>query len=202
MLSKIENFPDDLKQCIAFHGHLCPGLIYGYRVAKEACRALETGRSGDEEIVAVAENDSCAVDALQVILGTTLGKGNLIIRDYGKNAFTIADRKSGRALRFSRTKEYRYGGDRPEEFERLEAKLNGNEITEEERKRQRLLKSLDLLTRDFKEIFYTEEMPSADWDYAPVEKSLLCSVCGEMTMASRLVKRGGKLCCIPCTNKP
>lgn len=202
MSSESESFPEDLQQCIAFHGHLCPGLIYGYRAAKEACRVLGTGRSSDEEILALAENDSCAVDALQVILGTTLGKGNLIVRDYGKNAYTIADRKSGRALRFSRTREYRYGGDRPEEFARLEAKLSGNEITEEERKRQRFLKSLDLLKRDFNEIFDTEEMPFGDRDYAPIEKSLPCSVCGEMTMAGRLVKRGGKLCCIPCANKP
>ena len=56
--------PDDLKKCVEFHGHLCPGLVYGYRVAKAAMNLLEINRSRDEEVVAVSENDSCAVDAL------------------------------------------------------------------------------------------------------------------------------------------
>ena len=30
--------PEDLKKCVAFHGHLCPGLVYGYLVAKEAIK--------------------------------------------------------------------------------------------------------------------------------------------------------------------
>ncbi len=94
--------PDDLKQCSAFHGHLCPGLVYGYIVAKESIRLLDLKRSMDEEVVAVCENDSCAVDGLQVMLGTTAGKGNLIIRDYGKNAYTVINRSGKKAYRFSR----------------------------------------------------------------------------------------------------
>ena len=70
--------PEDLKRCIAFHGHLCPGLVYGYLVAKEAVRLLGLRRSQDEEVVVISENDTCAVDALQVLLGTTTGKGNLM----------------------------------------------------------------------------------------------------------------------------
>ena len=71
--------PDDLNTCIEFHGHLCPGLVYGYLVGKEAIKLLHLKRSKDEEIVAISENDSCAVDALQVLLGTSIGKGNLIL---------------------------------------------------------------------------------------------------------------------------
>ena len=62
--------PEDLKKCIEFHGHLCPGLIYGYIVAKAAMDLLKLNRSRDEEVVAISENDSCAVDALQILLGT------------------------------------------------------------------------------------------------------------------------------------
>jgi len=70
--------PEDLKKCVEFHGHLCPGLVYGYLVAKEAINLLNLKRSKDEEVVVISENDSCAVDALQVLLGTSTGKGNLI----------------------------------------------------------------------------------------------------------------------------
>ena len=41
-MKKTENMksklPEDLKKCIEFHGHLCPGLVYGYLVAKEAIK--------------------------------------------------------------------------------------------------------------------------------------------------------------------
>jgi len=92
------NLPEDLKKCIEFHGHLCPGLVYGYRVAKEAITLLDLKRSKDEEVAVISENDSCAVDALQVLLGTSIGKGNLIFKDYGKNAYTILNRSSKRAF--------------------------------------------------------------------------------------------------------
>lgn len=70
------SLPDDLKECILFHGHLCPGLVYGYLVAKEATQIFGLSRAKDEEVVAICENDSCAVDAIQVLLGTSVGKGN------------------------------------------------------------------------------------------------------------------------------
>jgi formylmethanofuran dehydrogenase subunit E len=72
-----------LEDIAEFHGHTCPGLAIGYRVSRYALEALG-GRSEDEELVAVVENDSCAVDAVQVMTGCTFGKGNLIFHDYGR----------------------------------------------------------------------------------------------------------------------
>jgi formylmethanofuran dehydrogenase subunit E len=70
--------PADLDKVVAFHGHLCPGLLIGYRAAKAARQALGLAApSQDEELVAVVENNSCSVDAFQVLLSTTFGKGNL-----------------------------------------------------------------------------------------------------------------------------
>ena len=45
-------------------------------------------RSRDEELVAVVETDMSGVDAIQFLTGCTFGKGNLIHKDYGKNAFS------------------------------------------------------------------------------------------------------------------
>ncbi len=50
--------PDDLARCVEFHGHVCPCLIYGYRVAKEAIRLMNLRRAVDEEVAAICENDS------------------------------------------------------------------------------------------------------------------------------------------------
>lgn len=88
---------DDLKQAVEFHGHLCPGLAIGYRVAKYIREHYP--RSEDEELVCIAENRSCSVDAVQEILGCTAGKGNLIFKDHGKQVFTFFSRDDGRATR-------------------------------------------------------------------------------------------------------
>ncbi len=203
-MAKAENFmidlPEDLKKCINFHGHLCPGLIYGYLVAKEATKLLELERSKDEEVVAVSENDSCAVDALQVLLGTSTGKGNLIIKNYGKNAYTILNRTSKKAYRFSRKKYYSYKGNYKNEFTRLDDAISKETATEKEKWRQKLLKSEDLLSRPFDEVFSTKEVEFIMPPYAPLARSETCAQCGEMTMSTKMIKaENGKPICIPCS---
>jgi len=200
---KIDNMPEDLKQCTAFHGHLCPGLIYGYRIAKEAMALLKVERSYDEEVVAVPENDSCAIDALQVILGTTRGKGNLIIKNYGKNAYAVFNRSTEKAYRFVRKTGYIYQGNDKVEFNRLEKAISTNKATEAERKKQKLMKAEDLLFKPFDEIFITQE--ASDYEmplYAPLAPSKACARCGELTMATRMVNgENEKLLCIPCAEE-
>jgi formylmethanofuran dehydrogenase subunit E len=197
--------PEDLKECIRFHGHLCPGIIYGYRVSKEAMRILELKRSGDEEVVAVCENDSCSVDALQIILGTTSGKGNLIIKNYGKNAYTVISRKQNKAYRFSRKSFYRYLGKEKEEFAVLEEAVASGTATKEQKKRQKFLKSMDLLAKPFIDIFEIKETEFVMPEYAELASSKACGKCGEMTMATKLKNLNGKEFCVPCfetANKP
>ena len=88
------------KKCVDFHGHSCGGLLLGFRAALCAMeRFTITEPSPDEEIVCVAENDACGIDAVQALLGCTAGKGNLILRLHGKQAFTFFDRKSGDSFR-------------------------------------------------------------------------------------------------------
>jgi len=95
--AKQTSFPDVTK----FHGHVCPGTVIGYRAAKIATREFSSEKSVDEELVAIVENDSCSVDAIQVVTGCTFGKGNLIFKDHGKHVYTFINRKTGEALRIS-----------------------------------------------------------------------------------------------------
>ncbi len=97
-----KQFPRDLERILKFHGHFCGGIVLGYRAARLGLKRLGAGPAIDEEIVAIVENDSCAVDAVQVLTGCTCGKGNLFYRDYGKHVYTFAERSSGRAVRISR----------------------------------------------------------------------------------------------------
>lgn len=194
--------PEDLRKCIAFHGHQCPGLVYGYLIAKQAINILDLKRSKDEEIVAVCENDSCAVDSLQVLLGTTAGKGNLIITNYGKNAYTIFNRSRKRAYRFSRKQHYIYKGKDKEEFARLDTAISAGSETTRERWRHKYLKAEDLLSRPFDEIFSTSEVEFSMPPYAPLARSEACNKCGEMTMSTKMVSTDdGKYICIPCSRK-
>jgi formylmethanofuran dehydrogenase subunit E len=75
------------------------GLAIGYKMATAAMERLESLRAEDEELVAIVENDACGVDALQCASGCTFGKGNLLFRDYGKQAYTIYHRSTRSGVR-------------------------------------------------------------------------------------------------------
>ncbi|MBN1612954.1 MAG: formylmethanofuran dehydrogenase [Deltaproteobacteria bacterium] len=197
-----KSIPADLKRCVIFHGHLCPGLVYGYRVAKEAIRLLGLTRAADEEVVAISENDSCAVDGLQALLGTTAGKGNLILKDYGKNAYTVFSRSGRKAYRFARKEYYDFKGEAKEEFERLDRAFAAGEASNAKLRRQKRLKAMDLLSRPFEEIYQTTEVPYEEPSYAELARSEPCALCGEMTMATKMVQAAdGRMLCIPCSMK-
>ncbi len=87
------------EKCVAFHGHECGGLTIGFKAALLAIKELGITFSKDEEIVCISENDACGVDAIQVILSCTVGKGNLLFHMTGKSAYSFYDRKRGRSVR-------------------------------------------------------------------------------------------------------
>ena len=76
-------------RCVAFHGHACPGLTIGFQAARYVRELFGFERAVDEELVCIAENDACGVDAIQVLLGCSLGKGNLLLRLRGKQAYNF-----------------------------------------------------------------------------------------------------------------
>jgi formylmethanofuran dehydrogenase subunit E len=86
-------------KAVAFHGHECPGLAIGFKACEAARIKIGIGVSDDEKIVCVTENDACGVDAVQALLSCTLGKGNLIYRGTGKQAFSFFNRSNGKKIR-------------------------------------------------------------------------------------------------------
>ena len=87
------------EKCVDFHGHECGGLTIGYKAALYAIELLGLKFSDDEQVVCITENDACGVDAVQVILGCSAGKGNLLFHMTGKQAFSFYDRASGKSVR-------------------------------------------------------------------------------------------------------
>ncbi|MDW7776865.1 MAG: FmdE family protein [Methanosarcinales archaeon] len=87
-----------------FHGHRCPGMPLGLRVAWAAMEKLGVSRAEDGEVVALIETGDahcagCFGDGVQVASGCTLGKGNIKKTYYGKIAVTLISRKNNRAVR-------------------------------------------------------------------------------------------------------
>ena len=87
------------EDCVAFHGHSCGGLTIGYKVSLYAMKLLNLEFSDDEQVVCISENDACGLDAIQVMLGCSIGKGNLLFRMRGKQAFSFYNRKTGESVR-------------------------------------------------------------------------------------------------------
>jgi formylmethanofuran dehydrogenase subunit E len=176
--------PDDLRAAARFHGHICPGLVIGYRATRAALARLGVERAEDEELVCMVENSSCSVDAVQFLAGCTFGKGNLFFRDYGKQVFTFARRdEAGRAVRVS----LQPVGPGP-----------GREAPSDPA-RMRQEKIEQFLTLPEAEMFKLDEVSLELPEEARILPSLLCENCGEPTMSSRIVEKDGRKLCIPCS---
>lgn len=87
------------QRVVDFHGHVCPGVTIGFRAALYAIDLLDLKFSEDEQVVCISENDACGVDAIQVILGCSVGKGNLLFHLTGKAAYSFYNRTTGKSLR-------------------------------------------------------------------------------------------------------
>lgn len=194
----IENLPEDFKPIIAFHGHLCPGLTIGYRAANAARKALGLDRDQDEELVAVVENDACGVDAVQYLLGCTLGKGNLIFRDLGKQAFTIFRRKDGKAIRL--VLRGSIGSSDPAAIALRRKVMSGQGTTEELRQveQQKMQRTGNLLAASDEDLFDFKQPDFALPERARIFDSFACDCCGETTMEPRLRLVEGKKLCLSC----
>ena len=176
------SLPEDLKQCVAFHGHLCPGVVIGYCAAKLGMRELSAQRAGDEELIAIVENDTCAVDAVQVLTGCTFGKGNLFFHDHGKMVFTFAVRPSGKSVRLSCRRLSPPGIDT---------------VPDNQRRSHQIEFMLASRPEDLFDVRpdALASLPEA----ARIHESTRCDECGETAMATRIQQVSGRSLCIPCS---
>jgi len=199
MSRKLTTYED----AVAFHGHTCPGLALGYRVAEHALKTLHAERSEDEDLVAIVENDACGIDAVQAIAGCSVGKGNLILKDLGKHAYTFINRKTGSAIRLVQ---------RPEPLtERLDPAaaalrtkvMSGKATPEEEKEFEERQAAIiqKILTVPFSELFIEKEARSDIPERARIFGSVQCASCGEIVAEHRARVKNGKIVCIPCAGE-
>lgn len=158
--------------CVAFHGHECGGLTIGYKASLYAIELLELTFSGDEEVVCISENDACGVDAIQVMLGCSVGKGNLLFHMRGKSAYSFYNRKTGKSVRLM-LKERPAGITREESFAYYQGLAP-------------------------KDMFDVKQATIALPERARIFYSYTCDCCGEAAGANWIRLAGDKKLCLDC----
>lgn len=159
------------EKSVAFHGHECPGLTIGYRAALYAMELLDLTFSADEQVVCISENDACGVDAIQVILGCSIGKGNLLFHMTGKQAFSFYNRKTGNSVRLVLKKNQNM--DRQQSFEHYHTCAPEDMFTVKET---------------------TLQVP----EHARIFASFVCDCCGETAGANWIRLQGDQKLCMDC----
>ncbi|MCI8525949.1 MAG: hypothetical protein HFF17_08520 [Oscillospiraceae bacterium] len=82
----------------AFHGCACPALAIGTRATAYILEQFELCGNGPYPVVCTAESFSCAIDAVQSLLGCTIGNGRLRVRSKGRMAFRFCDTRTDRSI--------------------------------------------------------------------------------------------------------
>ena len=158
--------------CAAFHGHECSGLTIGYKASLYAIKLLKLEFSNDEQVVCIAENDACGLDAIQVMLGCSIGKGNLLFHMRGKSAYSFYNRKTGQSVRLV-LRPTPAGMTKAESFAYLQAK-------------------------EPEALFEVKKTTINLPEKARLFSSYVCDCCGEVTGANWIRLEGDKKLCLDC----
>jgi len=163
------------EKAAAFHGHKCGGLAIGFKAVEALKNHIQANSAKDEEIVCVTENDACGVDAIQALLGCTIGKGNLIYKPLGKMAFSFYFRESGESLR-------------------IYFKGNKENIPHDDWMDYILAAPCEDIFSFGKPLFGLPER-------ARIFNSVECSECGEKSREDKIRLKDGKMVCLSCFNE-
>ncbi len=189
-----------IEDTIAFHGHNCPGLAIGIRVAEYVKN--EFPDTPPAALVCVTETDMCGVDAIQYLTDCTYGKGNLIHHDYGKTAFSFYDRENSRGIRLLLRPNCR--GENYQKMANLMAEKIAGTLSEEDNQKLTDLRTMlesRFMSLSLNDMFSLEQLQARPPRPARILQSMTCEKCGEETMESRTRRFASKTLCIPCYRK-
>ena len=189
---------DSVERVVEFHGHMCGGLALGIRAAQVGLRELGPDASGG--LMAEVETSTCSVDAIQFLTGCTLGKGNLVHKDHGKNAYTFWRLADGKGVRVAAAPDF--GAGLPDRWQ-LMAKIQAGTASDEERARFAELQqrwSSEILAAPEDQLFSVRPVSGPPPARSPVLPTVTCAACGEAMMESRAQRRGGRVLCLACAD--
>ncbi len=187
-----------------FHGHKCPAMPMGLRVGAAALNKLGIERAKDGQVVALVDlgDDHCATcyaDGLQVILGTTFGKGNIKKTHKGKWAVIVVDKATGKAVRVTPTAEAMLANKQTSFFKDYREKgIPASKVPDEvvEPLVTKVMGAPDETLINISEVFdYKLEQHPHSFN------SFVCEECGEMTVMEYGRVKGDKKVCMDCAAK-
>jgi formylmethanofuran dehydrogenase subunit E len=187
-----------------FHGHKCPAMPLGLRTGAAAMNKLGVERAKDGQIVAFVDlgEDHCATcyaDGLQVIMGTTFGKGNIKKTHKGKWALTLVDRASGKAVRVAPKAEAMQQNKQSAFFKEYREKgIPASTVPDE------VIEPLVTKVMGAPEEMLLSVSDVFDYKLGPKKdsfNSFVCEDCGEMTVEEYGRIKRGKHVCIDCAAK-
>lgn len=185
---------------VDFHGCYCLDIAMGFRVAKAMKREMGPDMADMKQIVAYTGAPTCAADALQRLLGCTVGKRNLFYTDTGKSVFALQNTKSGRTVRA-----YVHYWDNFNHDEiracRSKAKQSGSEA-DQAALQTMLDKHIDhILSAPESELFGLQETKMTSPPKSSKYVTQACDQCGEHTKSEQLISRAGKQICKECAGE-
>ena len=187
-------------QAVKFHGHICPGLAIGFYASHMAMRWLAGEKSPDDETYAVLESCGCGADAVQAITGCTIGKGNLVIHDLGKQVFTFGIRGRPQAIRIALRPEYT-PDHRDSGLLELSNKVSSGEASVEEivelrRRIEGVCRAI--LESPGEAVFDIRGVAAEEPERQDMSATVACAKCGEPVSANRAKKAGNRYICQAC----
>lgn len=177
------------EKVIEFHGHTCPDIALGFRVSQIASRELGVRPSLSSELMVTAETLSCALDALQVLNQTTLGRGNLILNERGKQVYYFQYSGSNEVVKVAINAEI------------LKQVSSVAQVDNPRAKQNKTLEAIQYILGCEENSFCTvskqsgnlsKEIPPASWS--------ICSVCGEAVKSEFAILKEEQVFCPDCNH--
>ena len=184
-----------------FHdGVISAPYALGIKLTQAALEYLKIGVPKFNELLVISETRHCFIDGIQVIAKTTFGCGQLIIKEYGKLAFTMVDKKTGNAVRVSLTPEFQ------REMTNFSNKIRGLFKKHEEEKILRL--SMDfgdiIMKMNYKDLCVIKKVTITDnsiLENANIKhQEFNCEKCGEGILDYAIYKINNQILCPTCAN--
>ena len=191
---------DYFEYALKFHGHKCPAMPLGLKMASVAMNELNVEHAHAGELFTIVDLGEhhcagCIADGVQVITGCTFGKGNIIRSMKGKFSLTLIDQKNSRGVKIT---PIGYMLQKAFNSEFMEERKKGNpphkisaEITDP------LIEKV--FTMPIEKQFKIEQLEKIK-AYVPPHKwdKLLCEDCGELTVAEYGFYINRKFLCADC----
>lgn len=179
----IEDYDEQLKKAVEFHGELCGGIAIGTKLGMYGLELLGMElNKRHKNLIVILENERCTADGIQTVTKCSMGKRSLKQVYYGKFAATFCNMDTGEAYRVSDAD--------------ANKKSKAKETREEMVERFRLTPPEELFNVEKVKVNFKDAQKPGD-----AHTTAWCSVCGEKITDNYHLIRGGKAICKSCAEE-